>query len=248
MELKKANILDIGVATFNMQETVQYIEKLIAERTPSLIATANAEMLMLTKQDQNFKEILQKAELVVPDGAGTVWAANYLGEKMPERVAGYDLVQELLAIAPRKKWRVYFFGSAPGIAEQAKVKAEVKYRGVEIVGVRNGYFSEADNSDIVADIRAKKPDILLVALGVPKQEKWLFKYKDELAVPVSIGVGGTFDVMAGAVKRAPVWMQKAKLEWLFRGLLQPKRIGRLMALPKFVFAVRAFKRKIGQKK
>lgn len=116
-------------------------------------------------------------------------------------------------------------------------KAETLYPGIEIVGTRNGFFSEKDEPAIIEEIRKAKPDLLLAALGVPKQEKWLYAHKDELGVPVSIGVGGTLDVMAGVMKRAPRWMQKAKLEWLFRGMLQPKRAGRLMALPKFVLKV-----------
>ena len=161
---------------------------------------------------------------------------------MPERVAGYDLSQELLRRAPQKNRRVFFFGSAPGVAEKAKQKAEELYPGISVVGVRNGYFSSEEEPEIIREIREARPDLLLVALGVPKQEKWLNKHKEELDVPVSIGVGGTLDVMAGTMRRAPVWMQKAKLEWLFRGLLQPKRAGRLLALPKFVFRVHASKK------
>ena len=194
-----------------------------------------------TQQDQALTPD-QTAELVVPDGAGTVWAAHHLGYEMPERVAGYDLVQALLKEAPKRGDRVFFFGSAPGIAESAKNKAEKLYPGVQIVGVRNGYFTAEDEPEIINEIREAKPDILLAALGVPKQEKWLKKYREELGVPVSIGVGGTLDVMAGNVRRAPKWMQKAKLEWLFRGLLQPKRAGRLVALPKFVLRVHRAKK------
>ena len=175
--------------------------------------------------------------MVTPDGAGTVWAAHHLGHAMPERVAGYDMVQELMREAPAKHRRIFFFGSAPGVADKAKKKAEQLYPGIEIVGTRNGFFTAADEPAIIEEIKAAHPDILLAALGVPKQEKWLAKHLSELSVPVAIGVGGTFDVMAGVMKRAPRWMQKAKLEWLFRGMLQPKRAGRLMALPKFVLKV-----------
>ncbi|MDY4882801.1 MAG: WecB/TagA/CpsF family glycosyltransferase, partial [Anaerovibrio sp.] len=164
------------------------------------------------------------------------------GEPMPERVAGFDLAQELMREAPARGDRIYFFGSAPGVADKAKAKAEELYPGIQVVGVRNGFFSEADEPQIIADIRAAKPDILLAALGVPKQEKWLKKHMQELQVPVSIGVGGTLDVMAGVMERAPLWMQKAKLEWLFRGLKQPSRAGRLLALPKFVLKVVASKK------
>ncbi|TYZ25146.1 WecB/TagA/CpsF family glycosyltransferase [Selenomonas ruminis] len=225
-----------------MSQAVAQVQDYMDEKQNVLIATANAEMIMRATHDKELQDILNDAALVVPDGAGTVWAAHHLGHDMPERVAGFDLAQELMRIAPKKKRRVFFFGSAPGVAEKAKAKAEELYPGIEIVGVRNGFFTEKDESEIIAQIKEAKPDLLLAALGVPKQEKWLYKHKEELGVPVSIGVGGTLDVMAGVMKRAPLWMQKAKLEWLFRGMLQPKRAGRLMALPKFVLKVHAAKK------
>ncbi len=242
MSFPIVEILGVPVASLTMAQAVAQAERWMDEQTGALIATANAEMIMNATRDEELMEILRAADLVVPDGAGTVWAAHHLGHAMPERVAGYDLTQALLKRAPEKNRRVFFFGSAPGVAEKAKRKAESLYPGIRVVGVRNGYFSEADEPGIIREIREAKPDLLLAALGVPKQEKWLKKHKDELGVPVSIGVGGTLDVMAGTAKRAPVWMQKAKLEWLFRGILQPKRAGRLLALPKFVFRVHQSKK------
>ena len=243
MPLKQVEILGVNVNSLTMAQAVEAVQQFIAEKKVALVATANAEMLMRATQDEELKDILNQADLVVPDGAGTVWAAGHLGEPMPERVAGFDLAQELMREAPSRGDRVYFFGSAPGVADKAKAKAEELYPGIQVVGVRNGFFSEADEPQIIADIRAAKPDILLAALGVPKQEKWLKKHMQELQVPVSIGVGGTLDVMAGVMERAPLWMQKAKLEWLFRGMLQPKRAGRLVALPKFVLRVHRAKKK-----
>ena len=238
----KINILGVKVDPVTMSQAVSRVQDYMDARQNVLIATANAEMIMRATHDKELQDILNDAALVVPDGAGTVWAAHHMGHDMPERVAGFDLAQELMRIAPHKKWRIFFFGSAPGVAEKAKTKAEALYPGIEIVGVRNGYFSAADEPEIIEEIKAAKPDLLLAALGVPKQEKWLYQHKAELGVPVSIGVGGTLDVMAGVMKRAPLWMQKAKLEWLFRGMLQPKRAGRLMALPKFVLKVHASKK------
>ena len=242
MPLKQVEILGVNVNSLTMAQAVEAVQQFIAEKKVALVATANAEMLMRATQDEELKDILNQADLVVPDGAGTVWAAGHLGEPMPERVAGFDLAQELMREAPSRGDRVYFFGSAPGVADKAKAKAEELYPGIQVVGVRNGFFSEADEPQIIADIRAAKPDILLAALGVPKQEKWLKKHMQELQVPVSIGVGGTLDVMAGVMERGPLWMQKAKLEWLFRGLKQPSRAGRLLALPKFVLKVVASKK------
>ena len=242
MSLEKVEILGVNVNSLTMAEAVETVKNFIEKGERRLIATANAEMIMRATYDVELKTILNAADLVVPDGAGTVWAAGYLGHPMPERVAGYDLSQELMRLAPSKKYKLYFFGSAPGVADLAKAKAEKWYPGIDIVGTRNGFFSAEDEQSIIADIKAKRPDILLVALGVPKQEKWLYAHLDELNVPVSIGVGGSFDVMAGVMKRAPLWMQEAKLEWLYRGLKQPSRIGRLMALPKFVFKVMGSKK------
>ena len=236
---ERVNILGVDVDAVTMAEAVDVVRRAMDTRAGVMVATANAEMLMRATHDEELRRILNASALVVPDGAGTVWAARHLGHAMPERVAGYDLAQELLRCAPAEGRRVYFFGAAPGVAEKAKAKAEQIYPGIEIVGVRNGFFSPADNAAIIAEIRAARPDLLLVALGVPKQEKWIAAHLAEIDVPVAIGVGGTLDVMAGVMKRAPHWMQKAKLEWLFRGLMQPKRAGRLLALPKFVLKVHA---------
>ena len=235
----QVNILGVNVDAVTMAEAVAHVTEAMDVRANVMIATANAEMIMRATHDEELRDILNAAALVVPDGAGTVWAARHLGHAMPERVAGYDLAQELLRRAPAEGRRIYFFGAAPGVAEKAKEKAEQLYPGIEIVGVRNGFFSPADNAAIITEIKAAHPDLLLVALGVPKQEKWIAAHLAALDVPVAIGVGGTLDVMAGVMKRAPYWMQKAKLEWLFRGLMQPKRAGRLLALPKFVLKVHA---------
>ena len=242
MPLKQVEILGVNVNSLTMAQAVEAVQQFIAEKKVALVATANAEMLMRATQDEELKDILNQADLVVPDGAGTVWAAGHLGEPMPERVAGFDLAQELMREAPARGDRIYFFGSAPGVADKAKAKAEELYPGIQVVGTRNGFFTEADEPGIIAEIKAARPDILLAALGVPKQEKWLKKHMQELQVPVCIGGAGTLDGMAGVMERAPLWMQKAKLEWLFRGLKQPSRAGRLLALPKFVLKVVASKK------
>ena len=244
--VERVKILGVQVDAVTMAQAVERVANLIGAGKPSMVATANAEMLLRATHDAELKVILNAANLVVPDGAGTVWAAHHLGKQMPERVAGFDLVQELMKLAPTKGWKFFLFGSAPGIADKAKSKAETLYPGIKIVGTRNGYFTADDELEIIAQIKNSRADVLLAALGVPKQEKWLAAHMNELGVPVSIGVGGTFDVMAGVVKRAPLWMQKAKLEWLFRAMLQPSRAGRLLALPKFVLKVHKQKTELGE--
>lgn len=242
MVFPKVDILGVKVASLTMGEAVSQAERYMEERAGAIIATANAEMLLRAVKDDELRRILNAAALVVPDGAGTVWAAHHLGYAMPERVAGFDLVQELLRRAPARRQKVFFFGAGPGIAEAAKKKAEELYPGLLVVGTRDGYFTPEEEPSILTAIREAAPDLLLVALGVPRQEKWLAKYQEAMGASLSIGVGGTFDVMAGTVRRAPYWMQRAKLEWLYRGLAQPKRIGRLMALPQFVWRVHAAKK------
>lgn len=234
---ERVTVLGVAIDSVTMQEAVHQVQKFIVDGSCHLVATANAEMVMLAQRDTALSSILAAADLVVADGAGVVWAARHHGQPVPERVAGFDLTQHLLALAGANGYRVYFFGGAPGIAETAAKKAEQACPGIQIAGIRNGFFQPADEPDIISQIQKAKPHILLVALGVPKQEKWLAAHLDELMVPVAIGVGGTFDVMAGTAKRAPVWMQKASLEWLYRLLRQPQRLGRMMALPRFVLKV-----------
>lgn len=230
-------VLDVLIDVVTMEEAVRTVEEFILEKKTHLVVTPNAEIIMMAQHDKHLAEIISNADLVVPDGAGVVWAAHYNGDIMPERVAGYDLVQNLLAKASTQKYRIYMLGGAPGIAQQAKSMAEKRYPGLQIVGIRNGFFTKSDESEIISNIKSSCPDILLVALGVPRQEKWLSEHIKQIGAPVAIGVGGTFDVMAGIVKRAPLWMQKAKLEWLYRLVSEPKRAIRMLALPRFVMQV-----------
>ena len=156
---------------------------------------------------------------------------------MPERVAGCDLFVELAKLSAKKGYKVFFFGAAPGIAEAARDKLLQMAPGLKVAGCRNGYFTEAENEEIIAEINASGADMLFAALGAPKQENWLARFRSELKPQVLMGVGGSFDVLAGKMDRAPLWMQKASLEWLFRLYKQPSRIGRMMVLPQFVIKV-----------
>lgn len=233
----KISVLGILVDSLTMEEAVARCGSFINQGRSHLVATANAEMIMMAQQDKELALILANADLVVPDGAGVVWAARQQGYSMPERVAGFDLTQRLLLLSAEKGYTVFMFGGAPGIADQARITAQRLYPKLRIVGVCDGYFSETEESDIIAEIDNARPDILLVALGVPKQEKWIMRHKDTLNIPLSIGVGGTFDVMAGTVTRAPLWMQRANLEWLYRLISQPSRALRMLSLPRFALQV-----------
>lgn len=240
---KIASILGVRVNALTMDESVALLtgNTLAGKRT--FVVTANAEIIMMAHEDPAYKELLlQRADLVLPDGAGTVWAGNYLGYNVPERVAGYDLYLRLLEEAARHGIPVYFFGGKPGIADEAAAEAVRRWPGLQVAGCRNGYFKPEEEAEIVKGINDSGAKMLFAALGAPKQENWLDQYASRLKPSLLMGIGGSFDVLAGKVQRAPRWMQEARLEWLYRLLKQPSRFGRMMALPKFVLAVRSEKK------
>ena len=239
MQIKvPVKILDVPVHPLTMGEAVSVLEESITSGEQAFVVTANAEIIMMCQEDAGYKKIVsQDAQLVLPDGAGAVWAGRHLGYKIPERVAGFDLYCQLLDKAAQKGYKAFFFGGSPGIAEAAKAKSEELYPGVQVVGCRNGYFKEEESQAIIDEINASGADMLFAALGAPKQEKWLVRYREQLKPKILMGIGGSFDVFAGKMERAPKWMQDASLEWLFRLYKQPSRFMRMMALPKFVLKV-----------
>lgn len=206
------------------------------------IVTANPEIVMGALENKQLKEALLQADLVTPDGTGIVWAADYLGKPVSERVAGYDLLHAICKTAEDRPFSVYLLGAKEETNQQAAARLAAMYPKLHIVGRHHGYFTDEEEQAIIADINQCQPDLLLVALGFPKQEIWIQKYKAELRVKVAIGVGGSFDVLAGRVKRAPQIWQNLRLEWLYRLLQEPSRIKRQLALPKFVLAVRRHKK------
>ena len=208
---------------------------------PTQVVTANAEIIMMAQKLPAYKALLEKTDLVLADGAGTVWAGRTLGHQVPERVAGFDLFLELLREGAQRGTKFFLFGAAPGIAEAAAQKAAEIAPGVQIVGTRNGYFTQADEPEIIRQINGSGAQVLFAALGAPKQEFWLEEHRDALAPALRVGLGGSFDVLAGKMERAPKWMQEASLEWLFRLYKQPSRLGRMMALPQFVVKVLEYK-------
>lgn len=234
-------ILDIPVHPYTMHEVIAYLKRRLEAAASTFVVTANAEIIMMCQTDAQYKEILQTADLVLPDGAGTVWAGKKLGYTVPERVAGFDLFLELMQLSSQHHYKVYFLGGAPGIAEAAKAKCAINYPGANIVGCRDGYFTNVEDAAIVDEINQSGAQILFLALGAPKQEKWYIAHSEKLQTLINMGIGGSFDVLAGKMERAPKWMQEASLEWLFRLYKQPSRFVRMMALPKFVFQVLSYK-------
>lgn len=222
-----------------MTQVLDKIEEFINSKEPHHIITLNAEIIYKAQSNLKLKKIINEAALVTPDGSGVVWAADYLNDPVPERVTGIDLVGKLAELAPRKNWKIYLYGGAPTIAELAADNLRQKHPGIQILGTCHGYIKEHEQEKLLTDIKTKRPDILLVALGAPRQEYWIKEHLQDLQIPVAIGVGGSLDVISGKVQRAPLFFQKTGLEWLYRLLKEPHRIGRMMALPKFTRLVRA---------
>lgn len=235
-------VLDVKIAAITMKEAVFFCEEMTETGKPHIVLTANAEMLMLARKHAGLLRCLKEADLVVADGAGILWAGDVLGTPFPERVTGADLSKCLLSEAAERHWPVYFLGGAPGVAKQAAENFAASHSGFPIAGTHDGFFDETEERKILQAIRTAGTKILLVGMGVPKQELWLFRHKEELSGVLAVGVGGVFDIMAGNLRRAPLWMQRHRLEWAYRLWQQPSRLGRMMALPKYMRAVKQWKK------
>lgn len=212
----------------NMQEALERLEQFIEQKRFHQVATANTDFLINALDDRELRAILREADLVVPDGMPLIWAARLMRSPLPERVTGADLVPALAELAAQKGYRIFMLGARPEIAQRARLRLEESYPGIQIVGCLSPEarsLVEMDSASILKEIHAAKPDILFVAFGNPKQEKWIHLHREQLkSVSICIGVGGTFDFIAGKTVRAPLWLQKTGLEWLFRLLQEPRRL------------------------
>lgn len=236
-KIPAVSVFGVRVHAVSMDEAVRYILRFVQEGAPRQVVTADSSMVMMAQSDEHLREIINRADLVTPDSIGILWACRRHGIAMPERVSGVDIVSRLVQVSAQTGLRLYFLGAQPGVAEQAVKRLQAIYPGVQIVGCHHGYFPPEAEAGIVQQIREARPDVLCVALGIPKQEKWIDRYRHVLGVPVSIGVGGTFDVLSGRVRRAPLWMQRMGIEWLWRVTHNPRKISKVMLLPRFAWKV-----------
>jgi N-acetylglucosaminyldiphosphoundecaprenol N-acetyl-beta-D-mannosaminyltransferase len=237
-------IFGVPVSKMSMQQTVAYLTEAIGQKRPHQIITANPIMVMAAMDDPAYMSMMQQAELIVPDGTGVVWAAGYVGEPVAERVPGYDLLHELMKVGEPKGWKVYLLGASTEVIEAAASKLQETYAGIQVVGCRNGYFGDEQDDEVIEAIVQAVPDILLVGRSAAKQEPWIAKYKQQLQVPIMMGVGGSFDVLSGKLKRAPVFFRKLRLEWFYRLMQEPWRFKRMLTLPKFAVKVIREKEKV----
>lgn len=228
--MSRVDILGVKFDALTLDEAVS-----VAESLPrgSRVVTPNPEIVMAARSDPELMEIVNGSGLVTVDGIGIIYAAKLLGRKLPGRVTGIGLVTALFERLASRGGTVYLFGAKPGVAEQAAEKIAAEFPGISVVGTHDGYFS--DDSEIIEDINRRHPDLLLVCLGAPKQEKWMGSRSGVVDAGLMIGLGGVLDVYAGNVKRAPKLFQKLGLEWLYRTVTQPSRLKRNIKLPGFLF-------------
>ncbi len=221
---KRYPILNTYVNAMSMDETVDAVEEMIERRVPVQHVVINALKVNLMRKDENLRKIVNECPLINADGASIVLAAKMLKIPLKERVAGFDLFVRLVQEASDKNYKIYLFGAREEVVKKVKAIFERKYPTLQIVGYRNGYFTEADEPEIVKNMAESGADMMFVAFSSPKKEYWIRRYLKELNIPFVMGVGGSFDVIAGTTKRAPLWMQKCGMEWFYRFIQEPGRL------------------------
>ena len=230
-------ILGLPVHRVTMLETLKILDQYVKSGQPHFVITADASGAVQAQTDADFRSLFDRADLVTPDSAGILWASKRYGKPLSERVSGVEIVDHICRASATGGYRIFFLGAAPGVAEAAANQMRQKYPGCQIVGTRDGYFKPEEESAIALEIAALKPDFLFVAMGIPRQEKFILGTQSVIRASVAMGVGGTFDVFSGNVKRAPVPMQNMRLEWLWRLAQNPKKIDKVKLLPEFVSLV-----------
>lgn len=243
--MKKIDMMGTRINNVTMDEAVNTCEKKVNNGEQFVIYTPNSEIIMMANRDEEFKELLNKSDLNIPDGIGLIYASKIKKHPLKEKVAGYDLTVNLIKLANEKGLKIYFVGGKPGVAEKASQNIKKDFPNVNIVGVSDGYFKgthlgmqgHEEEKRLIADINDKAPDMLFVGFGAKKQERWIEYNKNLINAKIIVGNGGTFDGLSGEVKRAPDIYIKLGLEWFYRLMKEPKRIKRQILLPQFMLKV-----------
>lgn len=222
--MKRINICNIPVDALSMQQTLEIIDSAIESKKAVHHVVVNAAKLVNAQKDKKLRDSIINCDIINADGQAVVWASKILNQPLPERVAGIDLMEALVKLAAEKKYRIFFFGAKEEVVKKVVDKYGNTYGEGIIAGYRNGYFKETEEEIVAQEIAASRADILFVAMSSPKKEIFLDTYKDIIKAPFIMGVGGSFDVVSGLVKRAPVWMQKTGLEWFYRFAQEPGRM------------------------
>lgn len=233
----RAVVFGCHIDRLDMAQTLARCEDLIARREFAQHVAINAAKLVAMEHDPELRRIVGACELVSADGQAVVWASRMLGDPLPERVPGIDLMQELLALAERRGFRVFILGGKAEVLEQARAKIMARHPRLQLVGTRDGYFTEEEGAAVAEEVRAARPDVLFVAISSPRKEYWLGCYGRTIDVPFVMGVGGAIDVVAGITQRAPGPLQRLGLEWAYRLAQEPRRLWRRYAVTNIQFAV-----------
>jgi N-acetylglucosaminyldiphosphoundecaprenol N-acetyl-beta-D-mannosaminyltransferase len=236
---ERIHLLGAPLDAVTLDDAVKLVDEAVASRRPTLNASLNAAKLVRIQTDSELRESVELCDLVTADGVPVVWAARALGHPVPGRVNGTDLMELLFAHAAERGYSVYLFGSEPGILSGARAEIERRHPAIRIVGTQHGFFAPSEEEAVVRRIAAARPDILFIALGTPQKELFQARHRDELGVPFTMGVGGSFEVLAGVRRRAPRWAQRTGLEWAFRMAQEPRRLaGRyVVGNTRFVYLV-----------
>jgi N-acetylglucosaminyldiphosphoundecaprenol N-acetyl-beta-D-mannosaminyltransferase len=236
-DMDSIRVLGVRVDDLDTEGTLDRIEELLAAGGHHLVATVNPEFVMLARRDPAFHRLLDSAALCLPDGWGVTWAARRQGRSLATRVTGVDLIPALAERAAERGWRLFLLGAAPGVAESVAALLRAEHPALAIAGSHSGVAGPEGDEESLRLIATAHPDIVLVAYGAPRQELWIARNLAHLEAGVGIGVGGAFDYLSGSVRRAPAWMRRAGLEWLYRLLRQPWRARRMAVLPLFALEV-----------
>ena len=228
----RTDILGVGFDNVTMEGALDRAETLIAEGGPHLVVTPNAEIVQQAKRDEEFFGLIAEADLVIPDGVGVIYASKILGRPLKGRVPGVDFAAGLMERMAKTGRKLFLLGAKPGVAEEAAVKLAEAHPGLTICGTHDGYFKE--DGPVAEEIRQSGADVVFVCLGAPKQEKWIKQNGAATGASLLIGLGGSLDVFAGRVERAPEVWQKIGMEWLYRAIQEPVRLKRVAKLPFFL--------------
>jgi N-acetylglucosaminyldiphosphoundecaprenol N-acetyl-beta-D-mannosaminyltransferase len=236
--IRSIEILGCRVDDVTLDEAVAHCDRLVRDGRPARVVTPNAEIVDAAQRDPALRELINRSALSIPDGAGLLLAGRLLGTPLRAQVTGTDLADRLAGLAAARGYRLFLLGAGPGVAEAAALSLRARYPGLRIAGTFAGSSApEGDDQTRSAVAAAAPVQVLLVAYGAPRQERWIARNQSDLGVPLALGIGGAFDFMSGRVRRAPVWLRRLGLEWLFRLALQPWRWRRQLALPRFLWRV-----------
>ncbi len=247
--MEKITLRGLDFANVTMDEVLAELEAYIERGQKCVVYTPNAEIVQMTMENDEFKTLVQSADILVPDGAGVVLASKIMKKPLKCKVPGCEVAEKLIARSAEGKYKIFFYGSKPmteagvSVAELADIKMGERYPSFKAAGTSHGYVKPDGYPELIERINSSGADILFVCLGVPMQEKWIAEHRDMINAGVIIGLGGTLDVLAGTVKRAPKLFVKMNLEWFYRLIKDPKRLGRMMKLPKFIFGAMFIKEK-----